>query len=122
MKHTDRWDLPKGHAEAGEDILTTALRETQEETGIAAAAIEVDPDFRYVIEYSVRGKKRGDYLKRVTYFLGYIEACSEVALTEHVGYEWFPWPHLGSIQSQTIDPLLEAARAHFVPRSDRSGC
>lgn len=28
------WDLPKGHREAGEDILTTAVREVQEETGV----------------------------------------------------------------------------------------
>ena len=28
------WDLPKGHREEGEDILVTALREVQEETGV----------------------------------------------------------------------------------------
>jgi len=28
------WDLPKGHQEPGEDILTTAVREVQEETGV----------------------------------------------------------------------------------------
>ncbi|MBO4263860.1 MAG: NUDIX domain-containing protein [Bacteroidales bacterium] len=28
------WDLPKGHREKGEDILVTALREVQEETGV----------------------------------------------------------------------------------------
>lgn len=28
------WDLPKGHKEPGEDILLTALREVQEETGV----------------------------------------------------------------------------------------
>ena len=29
-----RWDLPKGHQEPGEDILQTALREVEEETGV----------------------------------------------------------------------------------------
>jgi hypothetical protein len=29
-----KWDLPKGHREAGEDIKTTAIREVEEETGI----------------------------------------------------------------------------------------
>ncbi len=30
-----KWDLPKGHQEAGEDISVTALREVGEETGIS---------------------------------------------------------------------------------------
>ncbi len=30
-----KWDLPKGHQEAGEDISVTALREVSEETGIS---------------------------------------------------------------------------------------
>ena len=30
----DKWDLPKGKREPGEDVATTALREVQEETGL----------------------------------------------------------------------------------------
>ena len=116
MKHADRWDLPKGHAEPGETILQTALRETEEETGIAASGICIDDSFRFVTEYYVVGKKRGDYHKRVTYFLGTIEQTVEhpiqVCLTEHIGYQWFDWPVTGSIQSQTIDPLLAAIAKH----------
>ena len=36
-----RWDLPKGKQEPGEDIAATALREVEEETGLAA-----DPDIQ----------------------------------------------------------------------------
>lgn len=39
MKHADRWDLPKGHAELDETILQTALRETEEETEIGRAHV-----------------------------------------------------------------------------------
>lgn len=35
IKRNGVWDLPKGHQEEGEDILTTALREVSEETGAA---------------------------------------------------------------------------------------
>lgn len=31
----NRWDLPKGHIDAGEDALTAAKREVEEETGIS---------------------------------------------------------------------------------------
>ena len=39
MRRNGRWDLPKGHIEAGEDAATAAVREIAEETGIAAEAV-----------------------------------------------------------------------------------
>lgn len=113
MQHTDRWDLPKGHSEPGEDLLATALRETEEETGIPPHSITVDPDFQFVIEYDVSGKKRGDYRKRVTYFLGYIEQPLAVNVTEHIGFRWLDWPWGEPIQAATIDPLLDHVTRHF---------
>ena len=108
MKHKNRWDLPKGHVESGEDLLSAAVRETQEETGISPKKIRVAAEFKYVIEYEVKGAKRGDYHKRVTYFLGYIAKATKIKLTEHIGYEWMDWPPTVSIQEETIDPLLES--------------
>lgn len=113
MQHADRWDLPKGHAEEGEDILQTALRETEEESGVPASAIDVDPVFRFVTEYRVEGKRRGSYDKRVTYFLGFLEHKPDVSVTEHLGFQWWDWPCQGSIQARTIDPLLQALSKHF---------
>lgn len=113
MQHADRWDLPKGHAEAGEDNMQTALRETQEETGIVAETIEVEPQFRFVTEYRVVGKKRGTYDKRVTYFLGFLKDKPEILATEHPSYRWWDWPATEPIQEKTIDPLLVQLKAHF---------
>ncbi len=36
MKHPNRYDLPKGHQEEGEDDYQTAMREFNEETGLQA--------------------------------------------------------------------------------------
>ena len=114
LKHADRWDLPKGHAEPNESLLQTALRETVEETGIPATAIAVDERFCFVTEYYVQGKKRGSYHKRVTYYLGTVEQrIDELHLTEHIGFQWWAWPVDGSIQQQTIDPLLAAVGEYF---------
>lgn len=114
MRHVDRWDLPKGHCEPGESLQQTALRETEEETGIAAA-IELDPDFRFSLSYPVRYRDQGDqvFQKTVHYFLGYVEKTWDVACTEHLGAEWFRWNPPHAIQAQTIDPLLAAVHAHL---------
>jgi bis(5'-nucleosidyl)-tetraphosphatase len=115
MQHARRWDLPKGHAEPDESLQETALRETEEETGIAAARITLDPSFTYSTTYPVRYRKHGDrvFHKTVHYFLGYIDGPCEILLTEHIGYQWFAWNPPHSIQSETIDPLLAAVQDHL---------
>lgn len=38
-----RWDLPKGHIEAGEEACVAALREVEEETGVVAELVDREP-------------------------------------------------------------------------------
>ena len=38
-----RWDLPKGHIEAGEEACIAALREVEEETGVVAELVDSEP-------------------------------------------------------------------------------
>ena len=45
LKHPNRWDLPKGHVDPGETNKECALRELEEETGIQAQDLIIDPDF-----------------------------------------------------------------------------
>jgi len=115
MRHSDRWDLPKGHAEPGETPRQTALRETEEETGIDGSRITLDDAFVYSITYPVTYRNHGDrvFEKRVTFFIGYVDQTWPVNCTEHVGHEWFRWNPPHGIQAQTIDPLLAAVDAHL---------
>ena len=115
MKHPKRWDLPKGHVDEGETEMECALRELEEETGITADDITVDPNFRYQLQYVVNYKKKfdgADTLKTVVYFLARLENEVELNLTEHGDAQWFAWdpPHV--IQEQTINPLLAAVAQH----------
>jgi diadenosine hexaphosphate hydrolase (ATP-forming) len=43
------WMFPKGHIDPGEDALTTALREVEEEAGVIAAC--PDPEARWITRY-----------------------------------------------------------------------
>jgi bis(5'-nucleosidyl)-tetraphosphatase len=118
MRHHDRWDLPKGHVDAGESDTECALRELREETGIEADDIELDPGFRFVIEYDVKAKKAGDETghKTAVYFLARLLRDVTIAPTEHAGYQWFAWHPPHRIQERTIDPLLAAVERHVAKK------
>lgn len=114
MRHPDRWDLPKGHAEAGETPRETALREMAEETGLEPGQVRLDPNFEYVIEYPVRYRAADEpRQKRVFYFLGWVAEPHAIVCTEHDSHEWFSWHPPHEIQSQTIDPLLGAVAEYL---------
>ena len=115
MRHVDRWDLPKGHVDGGETPMQCALRELEEETGILAADISVDPDFRFTTQYKVSSKrtKFQPGQKEVIIFLAMLTRTIEIQCTEHESHQWFDWDPPHEIQSKTIDPLLSAVAEYW---------
>lgn len=119
MRHTHRYDLPKGHVEAGEDDRQCALRECWEETGIPEDALILDPDFRYEEQYYPVEARFGPgrVEKTLVIYLGWLQRDLPIKLTEHTGFEWRMWRPPHSIQRYTIDPLLAAIEQHFAKSS-----
>lgn len=75
--------LPKGHARSGEAELATALRETEEETGLSAADLDVNPFFRRRIRYRVKARA-----KDVVYLLARARRAEVRLSPEHSEYAW----------------------------------
>ena len=115
MKHSHRYDLPKGHTEEGETELETALREMWEETGIPKDAVKIDPVFRYEEKYFPIEPRFGSERveKTLVIFLGWISQNYPIAVTEHAGHEWKRWHPPHDVQRFTINPLLEALLKYF---------
>lgn len=118
MRHADRWDLPKGHCDGDETFLETALRETEEETGLTSDQVEIVPEFRFELCYPVqyRRHKGKVFQKQVVYFLGYVDSTFTPTLTEHESFDWFGWQPPHRIQEQTIDPLLAAIETFLIKK------
>jgi len=123
LRHARRLDLPKGHLEAGETEIECALRELREETGIAADDVDLDPNFRFAVDYYVRYREFNNELahKTVAYFLGRLKRDVEIVLTEHKDYAWYPWQPPHKIQRETVDPLLAAAEQHLASQGSEPG-
>ncbi len=117
MKHKNRWDLPKGHVDPGETEMECALRELAEETGILADQIRIDSEFEFRHRYFVQGHYPPScYEKELVMFLGWLVDDVPIVVTEHIGYEWFPWQPPHEIQTLTIDSLLTELENFFDDR------
>jgi bis(5'-nucleosidyl)-tetraphosphatase len=104
---TGHWDFAKGHVEKDEEDLTTALRETREETGLVD--LDVDPWFRREIAYRVR--KHGEQRWKTVAYLRAGLRSGEVRLSdEHTGFAWVTLEEaLGRITFDSLRNVLLAA-------------
>ncbi|XP_073536501.1 bis(5'-nucleosyl)-tetraphosphatase [asymmetrical] isoform X2 [Phyllobates terribilis] len=82
---THHWTPPKGHVDPGEDDMTTALRETEEEAGLQPSQFRIVDGFRKELNYKVNNAP-----KTVVYWLGELkDQSASVKLShEHQDFRW----------------------------------
>lgn len=86
------WNFPKGHFEKGEDSLATALRETEEETGIRRSELRIIPDFRDYERFHFERGQTKIYDTVILYLAETHQAEVRIAPREHSGFAWFLYP------------------------------
>jgi 8-oxo-dGTP pyrophosphatase MutT (NUDIX family) len=106
-------DFVKGHREdTDKSYLDTAIRELEEETGIAEARI-ID-GFSHITnyEYYRDGVK---HIKRVDYFLAEVGSTEVTVSHEHLDFEWLPFDKAYSkVTYDNAKELLEKAEEFMV--------
>lgn len=94
------WSLPKGHMEAGETEVNTALRELHEETGLTA---KLNTQARAMIEYPISPISR----KQVVFFLGEVNGESRPQEGE---IERFRWVKAELLQEYLFSDTVDACK------------
>ncbi|MCC6658115.1 MAG: dihydroneopterin triphosphate diphosphatase [Rhodocyclaceae bacterium] len=95
--HPGFWQSVTGSQEGEETLIATALRETAEETGLAAKDEDL-VDWQLANRYQIFPEWRHRYPPGVTENTEHVfslmlplAAPVAVAPTEHLGYRWLPW-------------------------------
>ena len=110
------WDFPKGHIEPDEKIAQTIRREIREETGIIR--LTFFPGFKETIRYFFWAEKKR-ILKFVVYYLARTPQKEVKLSSEHVGYEWLPFPEAHQrITFATGRKVLKKAHTHLKSHLD----
>lgn len=84
------WNFPKGKIETEEKSLTTAFRETKEETGLTRDDLQVIPDFKVYEKYSFKSGQK-IIRKIVIFYLAETKKATIKISDEHEGYAWFSY-------------------------------
>ncbi len=86
------WNFPKGHFEQGENAMSTAIREGEEETGLKKTELKIVPNFKtYVRFFFDRGEKR-IFDTVILYLAETRQTEVRISPREHSGYAWFLYP------------------------------
>ena len=104
--NSGHWSFPKGHVEAGETEVETAIREIREETSID---VIVDSTFRETVSYS----PKRDTQKVVVYFLALARNYDFVPQEEEIAeIRWVDIVHATNLLTYENDKtIVNKARA-----------
>lgn len=117
LLNDERIDIPKGRMEDGESELECALRELEEETGIAASEVRVVEGFRSVTTISKPGRT-----KQLVIFAAEANGPLSVVPHDHDDYAWVPWDPPHTVPWPRLQRALDDWHQHVTgaPRAPES--
>lgn len=107
----NRWDLPKGHIEEGEDSRSAAIREVEEETKIKAEALDSEPLATTWHAYNIYGPwelKSTDWWRMRTSERNAPQPQNEEGITE---VRWMDSEARTEALNDTYETIKEVVRA-----------
>lgn len=104
------WDFPKGLVEPGEDPLTSAMREVEEETTLTALTFQWGHDYRETPPYGP-GKVARYYLAENKDQSVALPVNPELGRPEHHEFRWLEYQQTRKLLAPRVQPILDWAHA-----------
>ena len=106
------WGFPKGHVEANEKHIDTALRELREETQIVD--IELIHGLKYKESYVIERKRGPNIYKKITYFVGEVSQKKAQRLRSEIKQlGWFDLEYAKQLVVPDKKEILEKVYAQI---------
>lgn len=109
------WNFPKGKIESEERSFATALRETQEETGLSRGDLRIARNFKAYERFTFRRRGRRIF-KIVIFYIAETRNPRVKISKEHQGYAWFTFKEGMGVLKKYRDSqkVLEAAHRFLI--------
>jgi 8-oxo-dGTP pyrophosphatase MutT (NUDIX family) len=105
LRAFNHWDFPKGMVEEGEEPLAAALREVEEESGIADLVFEWGEGFTQTGPYS-RGKIAQYFIASTPTAAVELRVNPEIGRPEHTEFRWASFDEASKLVSPRMQPVL----------------
>lgn len=122
LHHGSRyWNFPKGRLEEGEDDMTSAKRELEEETGLTDFRIlegYVD-EYKYDFDVTIENGTREKIYKTAVFYIAEVTDDKIEISDEHVDFGWFDYEtSLKRMYYQAGQNLLKRAHKFILSQED----
>jgi 8-oxo-dGTP pyrophosphatase MutT (NUDIX family) len=103
------WDFPKGKAEEGEALIETALRETEEESGVVDLDFCWGKSYKETEPYGKKKKIARYYIAKTKQKKITLNFNEELGRPEHNEYRWVKFKELEKLASPRILKIAQWA-------------
>ncbi|TDF62931.1 NUDIX domain-containing protein [Cupriavidus sp. L7L] len=104
------WDMPKGMPEPNEELLSAAIREAMEETGLSTLELRWGEDYRETEPYA-NGKIARFYLAVSPRGGVSLPISAELGRPEHHEFRWVTFAEAQQLLPSRFEPILEWAQS-----------